>query len=438
MSLFDEISVAVGRGDLNQFKQLIETNLLTTPALLEQTFQFEGKSVTLLGYLIKLHQEERQIGAVNLMPLIQYVYDKSTDKLLGYPVHQAVSENKEQLALWFFQKLAENNAHVNALDEKRRTILSYVLETKNLILLKAFLLCNPSVHYVSHLEEDGLPTAPLQQAILLDFEDGMQLLFEKGAVDVSPWGDFRETNVLMAARLGKLNSLQTLLNVSLRTQKFCDLDATDGQPQSWNAIEHLCYKLAEGNTNHTETLKGIASLLSCGAAAPRASYLCDILTHNKETLLELIESYVKQHKELIQPFYAKCHQFDNPLHEIFYSSKSWKNSFRKLFCISNPAALKLESLAIPEEPSNASTDVNLYAEFVKRYQAKYKSEYVKNPWSDMNWNIFQGNVDWNAVNGYATVYPNSRTGKIVAEMRLQYPAEVINKPTTVHSTVQTI
>jgi hypothetical protein len=97
-----ELDKAINQG-LDQFKTYIKAEIEKQPDFLEHFFwAADASQRTALNYLIHLYQEPKDdvdLEANPLLPMIKHVVTLMDDKNIGTPIHQAISEGKEQLAI---------------------------------------------------------------------------------------------------------------------------------------------------------------------------------------------------------------------------------------------------------------------------------------------------------------------------------------------------
>ena len=426
MAFIEEVDTVISEG-LEAFKAFILKNKQANKSYLEQLFwvsNLGGLQRTVLNHLIHRHQEQMVAqdseNTTNLTVFIDYVIGESLDKNLGEPLHQAIEEGKIQLAL----HLLEGDVHifnVNQRDVKGRTLLSLILNTKKIDLLKSFLIRDPNISAPTLMVNEQ--TQPLHQAVLLDFVEGIKELGARDGVQLdNPLGVMRNTPLLLAARMLKINSLEALLE--LHNEKIM-LDAEnnnvlEGKQTGLTAIEELC-KHIELNKNTEMALRGVAALLCSGAKPPRTEEMRAVLSSNRVDLLRAVNTYLRDKPDLVDAFVHRCHAKDSELHSIVYANHSWGNAIRHLFGKPSDAAFIVESLVVRKysdvlNASSEQTSLKCYAEFVRRYTNAYESQTISNSWSTMRWMIAEGECDWETVVNYASKYPSSRTGLVYSEM----------------------
>lgn len=472
MNFVDDISQVIGLG-FNEFKSFIQRKINSNKDYLEQPYWLSnGSQMTVLNYLIDAHQDHQDGDDVtelgkDLTQMIDYVLSLTNDINIGEPLHQAVSAGKTRLALYLLgaqkstmmshdgeqinvvhiftslrkitQSISESIRSkwfdLNRRDEKGRSLLSLILETKNLDLLVHVLFGRPNLHATTRTANAKVIFQPIHQAVALDYADGVRLLAHEGANLANPVGLMRDTPVLLAARLIKINALEALLELpieklALETQNnnlFADTNT------GHMAIEELCEHIAN-NKDKNEALRGVAMLLCRGAEPPRKEELRELLGKNRINLLKMIDEYLQNKPKLVDAFVNRCHLAESALHNIIYANHSWGSSIRRLFGKPSDAAFMVEHLVVRKysnpvqsltdngtlvaAPDNLLTEkdpVKLYAEFVRRYKQAYDSQIVTNRWSTMRWMIAEG-CDWARVKRYSDNHPASRTRIVLNEM----------------------
>lgn len=438
MEFIREINGAIKAG-LQGFQEFIEKKLLVDKRYLEHPFWMPGGAqLTVLNYLIQIHQRNNDDSVekaipVDLTAFIDCVLNKIQNKNCGLPLHQAIAEGKVELALHL---LDTNVFDVNHRDEQGHTLLSLALPTQNRQLLTKILSCRPDVNAATLFKEHGVPFQPLHQAIVLDFISGVTNLVRAGADLSNPVGVKKETPLLLAARKGRINVLEVLLdeapveNLKLEAENNA-LDKDSGD----TAIEALCKRLAQ-DKNNKELIRGAAMLLCRGAEPPRSEELCQLLAGKRGALLKEIDNYMDTRPQLVDPFVNRCHLTDTALHRIIYVDHSWGSTLRQLFGRPSDAAFVIERLVtrkysrrqegimdVPELPTTAAVALKgdeppfkLYAEFVRRYNEAYENQRIPNPWSTMRWMIAEGKCNWETVKQYARNHPGTRTQIIYDDM----------------------
>lgn len=471
MNFVDDINQVIDLG-FNEFKSFIQRKINSNKDYLEQPYWLSnGSQMTLLNYLIDAHQEHKEGDEVSeserdLTQMIDYVLSLTKDINIGEPLHQAVSSGKTRLALHLLgaqkstmmpheseqtdvvriftslRKIAQSISEtiqckwfdLNRRDEKGRSLLSLILETKNLNLLVHVLFKQPNLHAATKTANTKVTFQPIHQAVALDYADGIRLLAHEGANLANPVGLMRDTPVLLAARLNKIDALDALLEqpiekLELETKNNnLFADASTGH----TAIEEFCEHIA--NNGKKEALRGVAMLLCRGAEPPRNQVLRELLGKNRINLLKMIDEYLQNKPELVDAFVNRCHLAESALHNIIYANHSWGSSVRRLFGKPSDAAFMVERLVVrkysdPVQPLSdngtlvAASDnlltekdpIKLYAEFVRRYEQAYDSQIVTNRWSTMRWMIAEG-CDWARVKRYSDNHPVSRTRIVLNEM----------------------
>lgn len=474
MDFLTEINSALDLG-FEEFKMFVQRKLQVNKGFLEQFFWMPGGSqMTLLNYLIQEHQEPKENAAYvesdrNLLPMIDYVLELAKDKNVGAPLHQAIASGKIQLALHLLgaeqhdlivsesskfnavsllvriqrkatqlaEKLRNHLFDVDKRDNDGRTLVSLVLDSKNTDLLIYLLSRRPNIHETTRRTPSRVDFQPIHQAVVLDFADGIRLLASAGAQLANPLGAMKDTPVCLAARLGKINALEALLEEPSENLAFEveNNHLTEENKTGYTAIEELCERISN-DKDMAEALRGVAMLLCRGAEPPRNETMRKLLSSNRVSLLKVVDQYLADKPELVEAFVNRCHLREDPLHNIVYADHSWGSSIRHLFGQPSEAAFLVEGLvskkyenpkyAVEKVSSLSANDTEnllaernpqkLYAEFVRRYTQAYDSQLFTNRWSTMRWMIAEGNCDWETVVRYSRNYPTSRTRIVINEM----------------------
>lgn len=451
MEFIKEINEVIELG-LDRFKKKIlqkqeeETNYLEQPC-----WAPDGLQMTVLNYLIQLHQEKRTASTAFPMDLTEYmdfVIDNMHDHNTGDPLHQAIAAGKLQLAIHLLMRNKEQNIFdINRRDKHGLSLLALVLNTRSERLLNAIMANKPNIHETTFHNNMGIAYQPLHIAIELDFAFAVGALAKSGAQLSNPVGLEEDTPLILAARLGKIKALTALLECPVAKLKFEaeNKNIPEGEKQGDNAIESLCRLLVDDPKNES-LIKGVAMLLCRGAEPPRRKEMVLLLANKRMALLQAIDAYLETRPHLVDPFVERCHFPDNALHDIVYVDHSWGNALRQLFGRPSAAAFVVErwitrkysnfSQEHPEQtelPIKAAStftgqesSLMLYAEFVKRYEETYGSQRITNPWSTMRWMIAEGQCSWEMVKQYSKSHPASRTRIIVNDMLKSAPQMVIH------------
>ncbi|HAT1659891.1 TPA: Dot/Icm T4SS effector AnkC/LegA12 [Legionella pneumophila] len=459
--------------ELEQFKEFIQKKLEEDKNYLEKLFWLPNSSqMTVLNYLVEQYSEPK-VGVddtnKDLLAKIDFILHKAKDVNVGEPLHQAIIAGKISLALHLLgvdennftpnesektdvlsilskvrKKIEESFNHVKRYffdvdkrDGYGRTLLSLALDAKRKELLIAILARNPIVHATTLRSSAYVPFQPIHQAVVLDYAEGITLLASVGAQLTNPLGSMRDTPVILAARLGKINALAALLE--LPTQSL-SLESENNhlfedKQTGHTAVEELCERMSNEN-DKADALRGIAMLICRGAEPPRNEKMRTLLSSNRVAFLKAVSTYLADKPQLVDAFVERCHLRESALHNIVYADHSWGSSIRHLFGVPSEAALIVEELVTRKysDPSFASENVSslsttatenlrsernplkLYAEFVRRYTQAYDSQMITNRWSTMRWMIAEGNCDWDTVLRYSKNHPTSRTRIVLNEM----------------------
>lgn len=428
---------------LTDFKQFLQQKINKNRDFLHQFFWVGGDTqMTVLNYLIN-HYHELNKGT--LLPMIDAVVSLSQDNNCGEPLHQAVLLGKSTLLLHLLKQdrslaeaavlpqghvVSKKHFDVDMRDKSGRTLLSLLLITKDSLLLRALLAKKPNVHAISYMK-GNIPFQSIHQAVALDFAPAITLLVLHGADLNNPFGELKETSLLLAARLGTINALTALLAQPImhHTLEQENKHLLPDNKAGHRAIEELCLHLDKGY-NKPETIRGIAMLLCHGAQTPRSEAMCELLSDYRMQILAQARSYMNDKPELVDAFVNRCHLKDGALNNIMYARNSWANSFRHLLGMPSRAAVEIEELvrakdcdplaplldATAAELSQETNKLKLYAEFVRRYTQAYQGQVFTNRWSSMRWMIADGQCDWSTVLAYSQSHPGSRTHIVINEM----------------------
>ncbi len=437
---FIEINAAIKSG-LQGFQEFIQQQIRKNKDFLKQIFWIaDGYQMTVLNYLIHIHQERNQnheLGdpSLDLTDYIEYVFSQAQDKNFGEPIHQALSSQKVNLVFRLLGIVENSSFNWDQRDIEGRTLLSLIVGTKNEELLTIFLEQNPNVNATTLMGSSRVHFQPLHQAVVLNFAAGVSLLAKHGAQLSNAVGNKKETPLLLAARLGRINALEALLQIPAQYLSLneTNINSIGNKSGSNTAVEELCFRIQRG-IKPIEALKGIAMLLCCGAEPPPSVELRQLLSDHRETLLKVIHNFLEDKPELVEGFVNRCHLKESSLHNIVYANHSWGSSIRHLFGKPSDAAFIVEDLvsrkyrnqssdkglssglAVNKKPADSTETLKRYAEFVRRYTAAYDSQRITNRWSSMRWMIAEGNCDWETVLRYSENNPSSRTRIIIDEM----------------------
>lgn len=268
-----ELNEAIPQG-FNYFQAFIESQLRINPNYLNQVFWItQGKQLTVLSYLIRAHQEDGNESGPNLSSHIKYVLSLMSDINLDEPLHLMVMQGKSALALSVLK--SQLVFDLNKRDIRGNTLLNLVISSQNNELLCRVLEANPNIHA---LDNELLPTQAIHRAVLQDYVDGVRLLVQRGAVLTNPFGQLKDTPLILAARLGKVRALEALLEspaheLVLEAENHHFYGTTQ---VGHTAIEELCLRLGNEADKH-KSLKGIAMLLCKGAEPPRNEAMRQLL-----------------------------------------------------------------------------------------------------------------------------------------------------------------
>ncbi|KTD67514.1 Dot/Icm T4SS effector AnkC/LegA12 [Legionella shakespearei] len=474
MDFVTEMTAAIGMG-LEEFKAFVNNKVKINKDYLEQLFWLpDGSQMTVLNFLISVCPEKKEgteevDSSDDLTDKIDYVVSLAKDANVGEPLHQAVASGKTRLALHLLGEDRSNELHiehsvlktlgelrkkkqefsltahsasfdVNRRDSEGRSLISLILNTKNIWLLLNFLLKGLGVHMATSMADSKavkVAFQPLHQAVALDLADGVRLLASEGAVLSNPFGVLGDTPVSLAARLGKINALEALLEfpVEQLVLEAENKHLFEDRQTGYTAMDELCERIANGEEKEN-ALRGVAMLLCRGAEPPRSDAMRQLLSSNRVDLLKAVHEYLLDKPELVDAFVNRCHLTESPLHYIIYADHSWGSSIRHLFGMPSDAAFMLEDLVIKkysnpalaqshgnylstsavEDFSKETDPLKLYAEFVRRYKMAYDSQLIPNRWSTMRWMIAEGRCDWETVKRYSSTNPTSRTRIILHEM----------------------
>lgn len=432
MDFVENMNRMIG-SELSDFKTSIQSQLQHDHAFLEKNYycSFDGTEKTVLNYLIDVHKEsndeEESVGETadsceDLEQEIFFVLEQMNDCNIGEPLHQAIALGKIKLAIKLLSSSLEFD--LNQRDNNGYTLLYHVLNSRNENLLKLVLTKRQNLHATSRMKDLNMDLylQPLFQAILLDFEYAITSLVSCGAEFTNYVGRLKETPILFACRLGKVNALQALLQLQHKTS---NLEKSNANGQ--NAIELLCAKMKK-KSQVNETIRGIAMLFCHGAEPPANSDLRRILNDHVDEIMKEIKSYAQNNPNLAEPLVKRCHQKETFLHKMIYTDHSISSSIMSFFCRPRETALDLEELLVDytEELSEHMSPEKLYARFVTHYTRYYDDKSFTNPWSTMRKMISDGQADWALVINYAKENPQSRTALVLKDMAKDLPGLATN------------
>lgn len=481
--ILEELKAALHQGVM-QFKTKVLAYEKFQNGFLNQThWTSNGTQHTLLTYLIELDSEY-----LPLSEPIQWLLDRGADCYINQPLHRILQLNNQSLAFLFFDHLeqlllskdgnseqlvpleeSEENlsrdsnkslrsfypAVLHARDQSGMTLFARAIASKESIYVNRLLKLGVDVNQASPVPFEGgvIEAQPLHQAIIDDMPEVVPALLKKGAQAFNPAGPLRETPLLLAVRLGRVELIEILC------RSIAAPDTLQGQnPINYNnellrlneenaeglyPIEVLCKRLSNRNHRGTQqqTLKAIAILLYHGSLAPRWPELTTDLVKHRMALVNAIQSYWKEYRHLrgypalIIDFVRRSLNKNDPLHSIMYAQQSPQQSLMAfLGKIDERPAVKMQALfeeahrALPDAVQLAdqtkvlSTDELNFTRFIERYEtAKNAHTFFKipiyNPWSGMRQKLARGEITtWEGVVQYAHVHAKSRTSKIVIPM----------------------
>ena len=427
MELVDALKQSIE--DLPKFKHFISESLNEDPQFLQRVFGIDnGNLTTVLNYLILTHHQENH----NLTGYIEYLLKLDTDAFSSQPIHFAFKHKKLDLIPLLLDALpncssegddtpSSKQPELNSRDANGRTLISRAIEAGNTQALRELLAKHPNIDQPSR----GLQ--PIHQAVLMNFAEGVEALLDNNAKVNNPCRKQKETPLLLAAHHGKIDALRVLL---ARTKSEPNVqnpfDIQNGQ--SLRAIDLLCKRL-QAKHAPLDSIRGIAMLLANGASAPRLEKFRTLLQDNRLALLDAVSTYIEEMPHLSVNLVRAGHDKNNPLHTIFYADKTWRKSVGHFFGRPDRAAFKLEKIIVQsQETMGSASDKDSYerfnkneirfAEFVRRYDLAIKKSCFYNPWSEMRWKITRGEITtWGDVLNYVKEHPDSRSRKIINEMR---------------------
>ncbi len=459
-----ELDKAIHQG-LDGFKAYVQDQIKKQADFLEHFFWIaDASQMTVLNYLIHLYSEsidstDEASASNSLLPMVEHVVSLMDDKNIGTPLHQAIREEKIQLALHLLSlmpqvelsdtvivvptmpgrsakksKKALSVFNVDQRDQDGRTLISLVLASKNDSLLTELLKRAPNLHVPTSMSDLRVPFQPIHQAVVLNYPQAIRLLAKEGVQLGNPCGITQDTPVLLAAHLCKIDALEALLEQSV-DQLLLEEErtvTTGGKINKQRAIERLCDHFNEGK-NKEDALRGIAMLLCRGAEPPRSEAMRELLSNNRSAILKAIHLYLADKPDLVDPFVRRCHLTESALHNIVYAHHSWGSAIRRLFGTPSDAAWVVENLvvrkytttsnekevlptAVAADLSSEKDPVKLYAMFVKRYTDAYNNQLITNSWSKMRWMIADGQCDWETIQRYVKTNPTTRSATIYNEM----------------------
>ncbi|OCH97087.1 hypothetical protein A8135_05500 [Legionella jamestowniensis] len=461
MKLFDEIKQAIAEGkdaffDLIQKKQKEDKDFLNKAFFAPKEKQDsafivpEGRQLTVLEYLIYNHSENS-----NLIEHIEWLLQQKVDVNANEPLHLIFRLKKMELVpLFLNQNHLQNSRDVesawqslnlNARDATGKRLIYRIIESRNIGHLNLAINYGISVHLPSPFEDNdkSWEIQPLHQAIITNFSAALPALIEAGAQLSNPFGQLMETPLLLAARLGRITALKALLvhyqTLSLESNReFISVL----NKENYSAMDLLCIRMHD-RKKPKEALRGIAMLLCHGADVPAHHLLRSLLMDNRHELFVAIKEYSRTNPQLAANFLRKCLNKTDPLHDIIFAKNSWSQTFRHLFGKADDLGFQLQTLinlsnttTTREKKDDENTTQRkiekddeevfqneelLFANFVGRYKQALKTSFF-NPWSEMLHLIASGEVTcWKHVTAYADMHTNSRTFKIIAEMKKSTP-----------------
>ncbi|HHF7345272.1 TPA: Dot/Icm T4SS effector AnkC/LegA12 [Legionella feeleii] len=441
MHLLDKIDQILARkdeGGLEAFKELILEELKTKPKILRHIFCLRnGAQTTILNRLIRAHDAVEH----NLTEYIRFLFEQGASAHVEEPVHLAFQLGKPDLgtlvlehAKKFVEEPTPQQLLADSYDPERKTLLARAIDTGNIDNLRVVLDNHPNVNKPSEIQvgkDKKISIPPLHQAIIKNFTGAVDALIKAGADVDNTYGALQETPLLLAARLGRVDALKTILESKAPR---LDLEATN--EESNRAIDLLCARL-DAREDPQGALRGIAMLLCHGAAVPQEQAFCTLLQDNRYALLDEVSTYTEKLPELAASFVRRCH-ISGPLHSIIYAENSWWQSLWYLFARPSHVALQLESLvlrgqpaakkkeaeveAIDEAPGPFTKEEVQFATFVKKYEEalsikKFLGITIFNPWSSMRWAIDSGKfTSLEQVKKYRVDYPGTRTERVLEKM----------------------
>lgn len=444
MHLLDKIDRILAKkdeGGLDAFKELILEELKTNPKVLRHIFCLRnGAQTTILNHLIRAHDAVEH----NLTEYIKFLFEQGASAHVEEPVHLAFQLGKPDLgslvlehAKKFVEEPTPQQLLADSYDPERKTLLARVIDTENIDNLRVVLANHPNVNKPSAIQvgkDKKISIPPLHQAIIKNFTGAVDALIKAEADVDNTYGALQETPLLLAARLGRVDALKTILESKAPR---LDLEATN--EESKRAIDLLCARL-ETKEDSQDALRGIAMLLCHGAAVPREQALCTLLQDNRYALLDEVSKYTEKLPELAASFVRRCH-ISGPLHSIIYAENSWWQSLWYLFARPSHVALQLESLVLRGQPPSKKKEAEAeeeviqveapspftkeevqFATFVKKYDEalsikKFLGITIFNPWSSMRWAIDSGKyTSLEQVKKYREDYPGTRTDRVLEKM----------------------
>lgn len=442
--------------DYESFKDFITRELKNDKDLFHKNFWTPpGGQTTLLNYLIDKHD----LTTRDLKKQIVYLLNQGADLNYAQPLHLAFELKKMDVVFRMLNnkteekekekeegddprnnKARKNNipeVDANARDLSGHSLLYWTIQSGEILYVREALSQGAKIALPNSLDADGLekvPGLPLHQAVLCDFPDAVSALIAHGANIDAPFGDSKQTPLLIAAAGGKIAALGALLEKIDAVQQldYESISVKTDEP-GLRAIDMLCQRL-DSKKQPEKALKGIAMLLCHGATAPRNEKWQNLLRTHRHALLEQVTEYTRSNPRQLATFIHASQDKNSDLHTILFVDNSWARPFRQLFGQVNKTAVTLGNLVKGQDlaendqtfcsdRSNLNSedtfneDEQKFAQFILKYDQAIKGVTLFNPWSDMRWRIADGKVTtWSQVLQYAHEHANSRTKKIVDEM----------------------
>ncbi|WP_419420226.1 hypothetical protein ACNVED_02715 [Legionella sp. D16C41] len=425
MDVFNELAERLE--NINEFKEFIDRQLELDSKFLERAFWLDGQQISVLNYLIQQHDPENK----NLTAFIQSILLTKTNVYLHQPLHLILKLAKLDLLPICLAQLppADFKQALNSYDITGQTILAHAINLGDEKTFATIMALNLDINQASEVTLENTMQGclqPLYQAIACNFSYAVDRLLSVGASVENPCLATKEPALLLAAHLGAIDALKVLLNHP-KSRELIHEQLNIRNSNGYTALELLCKRLQESN-EPKQAIQGIAILLCHGAAVPSTEAWRNLLNSHRVALVKAVKEYTNEGAHPSIQFLRASHDKNNPLHEIIYTNKTWKQSVKNFFGIADRLAFKCEKIALADiNKDKLDENERLFASFVKRYKESIKRATFYSPWSEMLWKISTGQINtWQGVCQYANEHPKTRTARIVEEMTKPQPEVYVN------------